>query len=64
MSFLKPWTLVFIQILERKISLKLFCVKTFFFSNPPPIIGMNQSSFETTVELHNQVSIDFQELVY
>jgi hypothetical protein len=25
---------------------------------------MNESTLETTIELHNQVSIDFQELVY
>jgi uncharacterized membrane protein len=64
MSFKKPWTLVFIQILEKKNSLKLSCVIFYFFSKPPPINGMNQSTFETTIELHNQVSIDFQELVY
>jgi hypothetical protein len=34
MSFLKPWTLVFIQILEKMLSLKLFWVKNLLFFKP------------------------------
>jgi len=34
MSFQKPWTLVFIQILENMFSLKLFWVKNLPFFKP------------------------------